>query len=287
MRRWPVVVASAFLLVACAGGDETSEGGSEDEIAKRARRYVDVSAEAPMTGVPRDKILRALARIERVSREATDPMRRALAAETLARIEGGDVLLGSIEASRGIDRWHMCKDEKERACEGAMPSPDDRTWRGDAALARKLESDLAGYQWGNRIYFTLSSATDVNELAATLVHEVDHVAHRSECSYYRVIDDHVVEPDLAYVEEFRAFLAECFFGEDAPTLAKCSAYAAGRVSDYGFDAKLSRVLPNRSDDPAKLAELIVAAEPDGAARFGRLVPRKRDWPASFGTCRAR
>lgn len=287
MRRVSIVFAAGLLLAACAGQD-TTEGESEDEIAKRAHRYVDVSAEAPMTGVPRDKILRALVKIDRVARDAkSSPLRRALATETLARIENGDVLLGSIEASRGIDRWHMCKDEKERACEGPMPAADDRTWRGDTALAKKLETDLAGYQWGNRIYFTLSSATDVDELAATLVHEVDHVANRSECNYYRVIDAHVVEPDPAYVEEFRAFLSECYFDEEAATIAKCSAYAAGRVGEYGFDAKLSRVLPNRSDDPAKLAELILAAEPDGDARFGRLVPRKRDWPSSFGACRAR
>lgn len=286
MRRVSIVLAAGLVLAACAGS-ETSEGESEDDIAKRAHRYVDVSAEAPMTGVPRDKILRALVKIDRVARDTKSPLRRALAAETLARIESGDVLLGSIAAARGIDRWHMCKDEKERACEGPMPAADDRTWQGDAALARKLEADLAGYQWGNRIYFTLSSETDVDELAATLVHEVDHVANRSECNYYRVIDAHVVEPDPAYVEEFRAFLSECYFNEESATVAKCSAYAKGRVDDYGFDAKLSRVLPNRSDDPAKLADLILAAETDRDAKFGRLVPRKRDWPSSFGACRAR
>lgn len=286
MRVFSVLV-SGLLLVACAGSAGEGDGASEDDIAKRSRRYVDVSAEAPMTGVPRDKILRALAKIDRVAREAKSPLRRALAIETLARIEAGDVLLGSIEAARGIDRWHMCKDEAQKACEGAMPAPDDRTWTGDAALARKLEKDLAGYQWGNRIYFTLSNATDIDELAATLVHETDHVANRSECSYYRVIDAHVVDPDPAYVEEFRAFFSECIFGDEAATNAKCSAYAAGRVGEYGFDAKLSRILPDKSDDPVKLAELVLASEPDGDARFGRLVPRKRDWPASFVACAKR
>ncbi len=284
MRTVLAAIFGALALAACAGADD-APGESEDEIARRTRRYVDVSAEAPMTGVPRDKILRALVKIDRVARESRDPLRRALAAETLARIEGGDVLLGSIQAARGIDRWHMCKDEKAKACDGPPPASDDRAWTGDAALARTLEEDLAGYQWGNRIYFTLSSATDVNELAATLVHEVNHVANRSECSYYRAIDAHVVEPDRAYVEEHRAFLAECLFGDEAATVASCSRYAASRVDEYGFDAKLSRVLPGGSNDPAKLAELVVAAEPNGDAPFGRLVPRKRDWPRSFGACR--
>lgn len=288
VRRLSRQICVAFVgltLGACSSADPT-EGESEDEIARRTHRYVDVSADAPMTGVARDKILRALTKIGRVSRDAKNPVRRALATETLARIESGDVLLGSIQAARGIDRWHMCKDESERACEGPMPAADDRTWKGDASLAKKLETDLAGYQWGNRIYFTLSSETDVEELAATLVHEVDHVANRSECSYYKVIDAHVVDPDPAYVEEFRAFYSECVFNEEEPTNTTCSAYAAGRVGDYGFDAKLSRILPNRSSDPEQLGARVLASE-DGDASFGRLIPRKRDWPSSFGVCRAR
>ena len=94
-----------------------------------------------------------------------------------------------------------------------------------------LEDDLAGYQWGNRIYFTLSSATDVDELAATLVHETNHVLNRSECNYYRVMETHVVEPDRAYIEEYRAFLSECYFNEESATVASCSTYAKGRVDD--------------------------------------------------------
>lgn len=286
MRTVSSVLVGGLLLVACAGA-EGADGQSEDDLAKRAHRYVDVSPDAPMTGIPRDKIMRALAKIDRVAHETKSPLRRSLAAETLARIESGDVLLGSIEAARGIDRWHMCKDEKSRACDGPAPASDDRTWRGDAKLAATLEKDLAGYQWGNRIYFTLSAATDIDELAATLVHETNHVANRSECNYYRVIDAHVVEPDLAYVEEYRAFLSECYFNEESGSVVSCSAYAAGRVGDYGFDAKLSRVLPNASADPKNLTELILAAEPDAEARFGRLVPRKRDWAMSFSSCPAR
>lgn len=125
----------------------------------------------------------------------------------------------------------------------------------------------------------------MSELAATLVHEVNHVANRSECSYYRVIDAHVVEPDRAYVEEHRAFLAECLFGDEGATVPSCAKYAASRVAEYGFDAKLSRVLPGGSDDPAKLAELVVAGESSRDAPFGRLVPKKSVFPRSFGACR--
>jgi hypothetical protein len=285
----PLLALGGLLLAlgACAGGDGASsapDGESDDEIARRVHHFVDVSADAPMKGVAREKILAALTKIDRVAHQTKSPLRRALATETLARIESGDVLLGSIEAARGIDRWHMCKDEKLHACDGPPPAGDDRTWHGDAELARTLESDLAGYQWGNRIYFTLSSATNVDELAATLVHETDHVSNRSECSYYREIDAHVVDPDRAYVEEYRAFLSECYFTEESASVAKCNAFAAGRVDEYGFASDLARVLPSRSRDPKVLAELILAAEPEGAARFGRLVPRKKDWPGGFGAC---
>jgi hypothetical protein len=284
MRSCAFVIVSGLLLVACASsGDVTAE--SEDDLAKHVHRYVDASAAAPMTGVPRDKILRALTKIDRVAHETKNPRRRALATETLARIEGGDVLLGSIQASRGIDRWHMCKDENQRACDGPMPASDDTTFVGDAKLAKKLEDDLAGYQWGNRIYFTLSATTDVDELAATLVHETNHVLNRSECNYYRVMETHVVEPDRAYIEEYRAFLSECIFGSESPSDATCSSFAAGRVAEYKLGEKLSRVLPNKSSDPATLAPLILAAEPDGDAPFGRLVARKRDWPSRFGACK--
>lgn len=277
LAAWAVCF-SGLMLAACAA-TPSAEGESEDEIAKRTRKFGDVNPDAPLTGVPKEKILRALVKLDRVSREAETPLRRNLAKETLARIEGGDVLLGSIEASRGIDRWHMCKDEQMEGCDGPSPPSDD--WRGSAALAKKLKADLAGYQWGNRIYFSLDASTDIDELAVTLVHEVVHVLNRSECSYYRVIEAHEVEPDLAYVEEFRSFVSECYFRDEPVTVAGCTESAAGRVGEYGFDAKLSNV---PGGDKEKLTTLILAAEDGATPRFGRLVPRKRDWPSRFDAC---
>jgi len=268
MRSVGFVLSSVFALVACAESAD-DPGAQDDDLVMHQHHYVDVSADAPMTGVPRDKILRALVKIDRVAHTADNPVRRAIATETLARIEKGDVLLGSIEAARGIDRWHMCKDENEKACDGAMPAADDRTWTGDAALEKKLETDLDGYQWGNRIYFTLSSATDLDILAGTLIHETNHVSNRSECSYYRIIDQHVVDPDRAYVEEFRAFFAECIYN-DHGDVAKCGEYADGRVADYDFHAK--------HDPPSELADRIAKE------KAGRLVPEKSGWPASFDAC---
>lgn len=262
-----LALGASLVLLACAGTSETA-GTSEDDLA--SHHYVDLSAGAPMSGVARAKMLRALSKLDHVAHEAKSTLRRDLATEVLARIQNGDVLLGSIEASRGIDRWHMCKDYEMPACDGPPPASDDRTWLGDQALADKLRTDLAGYQWGNRIYFTLNEETDVSDLAATLVHETVHVANRSECNYYEEIDQHVVDPDPAYVEEYRSFLSECYFADDAATVDTCTDYAKGRTDEYGYKAKIK--------GSKSLTDELLADD---------IVPRKKDWPASFGACAMR
>ena len=201
MARACIAALLTTLACACSAADPTAE--AEDDLKARSYAYVDTHPETPLGAMARDKIQAALAKIERVAKRGESPLRRALAAETLARVESGDVQLGSIAGARGIDRWHMCKDYALHACDGPPPSPDDRTWRGDDEVDRKLDSALAGYMWGNRLYFTLKRSTDPNELAATLVHEINHVANRSECHYYRNIDTHEVEPDLAFVDARR------------------------------------------------------------------------------------
>lgn len=260
-------LGASVLAIACASAT-SGEDTSEAELA--SHHYVDISADAPMAGVARAKMLRALSKLDHVAHEATSPLRRDLATEVLARIQSGDVLLGSIEASRGIDRWHMCKDYGMPACAGAPPASDDRTWVGDQALADKLRADLAGYQWGNRIYFTLVEDTDIAELAATLVHETVHVANRSECHYYTAIEQHLVDPDPAYEEEYRSFLSECYFADDAATADTCTAYAKGRTDEYGYAATIT--------GSKTLTDTLLADD---------IVPRHAGWPASFGACPAR
>jgi hypothetical protein len=284
-------------LVLCAGVFALAVGGCSDpgvdalsgEVrAPRAYAFVDVNPDVPLSATAKQKLQGALAKLDRVARQSKSPLRRALAAETLERIESGDVELGSVAGARGIDRWHMCKDYAQPACAGEPPPDDDRTWVGDESLGRFLERELDGYQWSNRLYFTLSRSTDVDALAATLVHEVNHVLNRSECSYYVDIDAHRVDGDRAFVEEYRAFLSECYFTKDtSATIEACSAFAFARVSEYGFEFDLTRVLPGGSDDPEELAELIVDAEDTDEEPFGRLVPHDEQWPESFDACAVR
>lgn len=80
-------------------------------------------------------------------------------------------------------------------------------------------ADLAGYMWGNRVYVVLGGTTDA--LAATLMHEVNHVLNRSDENYYLPLEREVVEPERSeilnalrvdegtgFVEEYRAFYLE-------------------------------------------------------------------------------
>ncbi len=75
----------------------------------------------------------------------------------------------------------------------------------DAERARREGSldDLDGYMWSNRIY--VSRGQSVALLAATLVHETNHVINRSEVGYW---DD---LPTSAFLHEYRAFHAERMF----------------------------------------------------------------------------
>jgi hypothetical protein len=184
--RLALFAFAAGALVACA--DPEVETADDDEVTSRSFSLID--PENPFTPEQTRTMQNALDKLARIAKTSVSERRRQLAAETLARIEAGDVLLGSVKGSRGIDRFHMCKDFKLPVCQGVpIPAPDDREWIGDEALGRKLENELHGYQWGNRLYFTIKRATDPDDLAVTLVHEVNHVAHRSECSYYVDIDE--------------------------------------------------------------------------------------------------
>jgi hypothetical protein len=74
--------------------------------------------------------------------------------------------------------------------------------RGDDTAAA-ITAELDGYMWSNRVY--VARGMDAFHVAATLVHEVNHVLNRSEVGYY---DD---LPSSAFVHEYRAFYMESQF----------------------------------------------------------------------------
>ncbi len=75
--------------------------------------------------------------------------------------------------------------------------------RGTLAAKRTIEAELDGYMWSNRIY--VARGQTAKRLAATLIHEVNHVLNRSEVGYY---DD---LPTSAFVHEYRSFYLEAQF----------------------------------------------------------------------------
>jgi len=278
----PAIVVMA-LSVAAGCGDPELEPGSLAAMHTEEYAYADTNPDHPLDEAARAQLHKALAVLHDAADDDDTQLSRDIAEQTLARITAGEVLVGNIEGARGIDRWHMCKDRKLPVCEGSFPGDED--WVGDEELAATMKSRIAGYQWGNRIYFASTTDMSVEYLAEVLVHEVVHVHNRSECSYYTDIEQHVLDGTKAYVEEYRSFFSECHYERDAgASLEACNSWAVWRVRGYGFDHDLSSALPDGSDDPLELGKLLLEPPEPPARQFGHLVPSADSWPTSFGAC---
>jgi len=117
---------------------------------------------------------------------------------------------------------------------GVNLSKDDFERLGDkrSRASRAVQENLTGYMWDDRVY--VEPGLTPKKLAATLVHEVNHVINRSE--------EHYRSDTAAFTEEYRAFYAERLFAGEAMTPAKCKALKAKVAKDYGFDqARLDEV----------------------------------------------
>lgn len=290
-RHTPVLVALLSLSALACDGSTSPQGDARPTDPKGdrgdgAHAYRTVRDEA----LPADAhatLSAALAELARVEVEGSSGRQRRLAAETLARIEAGAVRLDAIERARGMDLWHMCKDlDAHDACRGEPPHEDEAdTWDGDDALRDALANDLDGYMWGDRLYFRFDDALEPSALAATLVHEVNHVLNRSECSYYADYFAHEVEPTLAFLEEYRAFVTECVYRRGSNgTATRCDGWANAQLEerDYGFSPDLSRLVAEDEDGTRTIAEALF----DEDGRFGWLAPSADVWPADFAECEA-
>lgn len=295
---WTTALAvGALALAGCGGADEPDPADAPDAPAPAATADVKGDrAGAPSAYTTPDgeplpasadaTLTAALSVLARVAEAGTSGRQRALAGETLERIAAGDVLIGGLSTARGEDLWHMCLDvETPERC-GAAP-PADPAWAGDAALRKALPEALDGYQWGNRLYFAFESGDAAGlapeALAVTLVHETNHALNRSECSYYADILAHEEDETLAFLEEYRAFVAECVQrrGRGA-TAARCDTWANHQLVtlDYGFEPDLSRLLPAGETQTLFIAESLFADD----GRFGWLLPQAERWPESFRAC---
>lgn len=274
---------AVLTIVACADDTPREPAPLADDLkGDRGGKpaFIAIDPLHPLEGAARATIMAALNELNRVAHNGTSGRQRTLASETLARIQAGDVLIGAIGDARGGDLWHMCRDLESLPCD--VPFPSDPAWT-DRDVIAALHEEIAGYTWGNRLYFNLDGSIDAAYLAATLVHEVNHALNRSECSYYKDYFAHQVDPTLAFVEEYRAFVSECVFkrGKNA-TAARCDTSAKVELAerDYGLSPDLSLVLDDPEAGTIAIAKSLFAD--DGA--FGPFLPTAAAWPTAFGEC---
>ena len=191
MRRLPPALALIAVCTACAAGgaedagDETIDDKGDRGTATGGRfTEVDPTRSSKAFRAYIGKALDVLA--------ADDS---ELAQLTLTSISAGYVKIDELADL-------TCPDfERVRAdLPDATLTPEDR---GTLAAKRTIEAELDGYMWSNRIY--VSRGQTAQRLAATLIHEVNHVVNRSEVGYY---DD---LPTSAFVHEYRAFYLEAQF----------------------------------------------------------------------------
>jgi hypothetical protein len=94
---------------------------------------------------------------------------------------------------------------------------------------RAITSDMNGYMWDDRIY--VSPGLTAQQLASTLVHEVNHVINKSE--------EHYRGDKAILAEEYRAFYAEALFaaqmkGKRTLSAADCKDIKEGVIHDYNL-----------------------------------------------------
>lgn len=115
---------------------------------------------------------------------------------------------------------------------------------------KKLTENLDGYMWSNRIY--VARGLPVRRLAATFIHEVNHVVNRSEVGYYENL------PTSGFLHEYRSFALEAEFDPKEWEGVDLVDYV---ITNYEFDRE--------KIDPGALKEPLVPVT----------VPTKEAWDA--------
>jgi hypothetical protein len=239
-----VLALLAAFVAACVvpGPDDDELGGGDDGKAdgSTSHKFTEVNS-AHSTATFRAYVSRGLDAL------ATNADVGRL---TLQSINTGHVHVDEFADLTCADYLHVIAD-----LPGLGLTPAD--W-GKRGVATKLEAELDGYMWGNRVY--VARNLPVKRLAATLVHETNHVINRSEVGYY---DD---LPTSAFIHEYRAFYMERELDPDE--------YAGIDLVDY--------VITNYELDRSKIHAGVLAHPltprllPDAAAWRARNVSGDRD-----------
>ncbi len=99
--------------------------------------------------------------------------------------------------------WDFERARKDLPDAGLVPADYFTLQSPGSDAAKILTENLDGYMWSNRIY--VSRGQTVKRLAATIVHEVNHVINRSEVGYYDNL------PTSGFIHEYRSFAMEALF----------------------------------------------------------------------------
>lgn len=190
MRRLALVLAATVACATPPGDDAAGDLGGKDDRGTSGR-FVEVDP-THTNATFRGYIEKAL---DKLAAHESD-----LARLTLASIGAGRVRIDELADLTCADFERVRKDLPHLGLEPADHAELRR--RGSDVLAA-ITAELDGYMWSNRIY--VSRGQTAQRLAATLVHEVNHVINRSEVGYY---DD---LPTSAFLHEYRAFHAERMF----------------------------------------------------------------------------
>ena len=150
--------------------------------------------------------------------------RTAVARATVALITSGAVKIDLLSDVTQADFRRLRRSLRD---DGIELKPDDfeRLRDPTSRPARAVANALRGYQWDDRIY--VERGLTAKQLAATLVHEVNHVLNRSE--------EHYRGQRAAFVEEYRATYAEALFRGERITAAKARKLKNEVIALYGFD----------------------------------------------------
>jgi hypothetical protein len=189
MRAVPLLL----LLAACAtpAGDDATEDGDDKGDRGTSSRFTEVDP-THSTKTFRTYIGKALDVL------AADPSE--LSQLTLKSIQAGYVKIDELADLTCADFERVRADLPDA---GLTPADYAHLHDARSSVKTAIENELDGYMWSNRIY--VARGRDAKRLAATLIHEVNHVVNRSEVGYY---DD---LPTSAFIHEYRAFYLEAQF----------------------------------------------------------------------------
>ena len=164
-----------------------------------------------------------------VLRKSKTPIGQA----TYRYITSGKVKLDEMS---DLTRADFIRSTKNLANWGVKVSPDEFADLHDdtSHASQVVMQNLRGYMWDDRIY--LAEGLTPKQLAATLVHEVNHVINRSE--------EHYRGDTQALLQEFRAEYAERLFAGEKMTPAKGRALKLRLGREYGFEKARLDAIPD-------------------------------------------